>query len=79
MCEIVNLILTPGSLRINIVCPQVAHPHRSEKLTKYTSGDSCRGTAHSAMFRNQSRPHYPFLFLQPSRPIKAHTIMSPSK
>ncbi|KAM3176829.1 hypothetical protein ACTXT7_005741 [Hymenolepis weldensis] len=33
MCEITNLIVTPGPLPINIVCPQVAHPHRSEKLS----------------------------------------------
>ncbi|KAM3172316.1 hypothetical protein ACTXT7_014785 [Hymenolepis weldensis] len=33
MCEIVNLIVTSGSLRINIVRPQVAHPHRLEKLS----------------------------------------------
>ncbi|KAM3175464.1 hypothetical protein ACTXT7_008463 [Hymenolepis weldensis] len=33
MYEIVNLIVTPGSLRINIVCPQVTYPHRSEKLS----------------------------------------------
>ncbi|VUZ45552.1 unnamed protein product [Hymenolepis diminuta] len=43
---------------------------------KCTSGDSCRGTADSATFRNQSCPHYPFLFLQPSRPIKAHMQLS---
>ncbi|KAM3180462.1 hypothetical protein ACTXT7_016232 [Hymenolepis weldensis] len=48
MCEIVNLIVTPDSLPINIVYPQVAHPHQSKKLTKCTSGDSCRGTADSA-------------------------------
>ncbi|KAM3176175.1 hypothetical protein ACTXT7_007010 [Hymenolepis weldensis] len=72
MCEIINLIVTPGSLQLNIVCPQVAHPHRSEKLTRCISDDSCRGTADSAMFQNQSCLHYPFLFLQPSHPIKAH-------
>ncbi|KAM3183954.1 hypothetical protein ACTXT7_009323 [Hymenolepis weldensis] len=33
MCEIVNLIVAPGSLRINIVCHQVARPYRSEKLS----------------------------------------------
>ncbi|KAM3177519.1 hypothetical protein ACTXT7_004391 [Hymenolepis weldensis] len=33
MREIVNLIVTPGSLQINIVCPQVTYPHRSEKLS----------------------------------------------
>ncbi|VUZ40988.1 unnamed protein product [Hymenolepis diminuta] len=33
MCEIVNLIMTPGSLWINIVCQQVAHPRLSEKLS----------------------------------------------
>ncbi|KAM3180139.1 hypothetical protein ACTXT7_016890 [Hymenolepis weldensis] len=54
----------------------VAHPHRSEKLTECTSDDSCRGTADSEMFRNQSCPRYPFIFLQPSSPIEAHTIMS---
>ncbi|KAM3180382.1 hypothetical protein ACTXT7_016394 [Hymenolepis weldensis] len=70
MCEIANLIVTPSSLSINMVCPQVAHPHRSEKLTKCTSDDSCRGTADSALFQNQCCPHCPFLFLQPSRPVK---------
>ncbi|VUZ41907.1 unnamed protein product [Hymenolepis diminuta] len=33
MCEIVNLFVTSGSLWINIVCHQVAHPHQSEKLS----------------------------------------------
>ncbi|KAM3180845.1 hypothetical protein ACTXT7_015516 [Hymenolepis weldensis] len=33
MWEIVNLIVTPDFLSINIVCPQVAHPQRSEKLS----------------------------------------------
>ncbi|KAM3181239.1 hypothetical protein ACTXT7_014754 [Hymenolepis weldensis] len=33
MCEVVNLIVTSGSLQINIVCPQVAQPHRREKLS----------------------------------------------
>ncbi|KAM3172123.1 hypothetical protein ACTXT7_015199, partial [Hymenolepis weldensis] len=33
MCEIVNLIVTPDFLPINVVCTQVAHPHRSEKLS----------------------------------------------
>ncbi|KAM3177233.1 hypothetical protein ACTXT7_004940 [Hymenolepis weldensis] len=78
MCETVNLIVTPGSLRTIIVCPQVAHPHRSEKLTKCTSDDSSRDTADSAMFGNRSCPHCLFLFPQPSRPIKTHTIMSSS-
>ncbi|KAM3171265.1 hypothetical protein ACTXT7_016969, partial [Hymenolepis weldensis] len=68
MCEIVNLIVTPDSLPINIVCPQVTYPHLSEKLTKCTTDDSCRGTADSASFQNQCCPHCPFLFLQPSRP-----------
>ncbi|KAM3185214.1 hypothetical protein ACTXT7_006798 [Hymenolepis weldensis] len=77
MCEVVNLIVAPGSLRLNIVCPQVAHPYRSEKLTKCTSDNSCRGTADSEIFRNQSRPHYPFLFLQPSRLLKAHIQLCP--
>ncbi|VUZ48032.1 unnamed protein product [Hymenolepis diminuta] len=76
MCEIVNIV-TPGSLQINMVCPQVAHPHRSEKLTKCTSDDSCRGTADSATLENQFCPHHPFLFLQPSPPIKAHIQLCP--
>ncbi|KAM3176288.1 hypothetical protein ACTXT7_006823 [Hymenolepis weldensis] len=71
MCEIFNLV-TPGSLRINIVCPQMAYSYRSEKLIKCPSDDSCRGTAHPAMFRNQSCSYYPFLFLQPPR-TKAST------
>ncbi|KAM3179310.1 hypothetical protein ACTXT7_000788 [Hymenolepis weldensis] len=50
MCEIVNLIVTPDSLPINIVWPQVTYPHRSEKLTKCTSDDSCRGTADSTIY-----------------------------
>ncbi|KAM3182941.1 hypothetical protein ACTXT7_011333 [Hymenolepis weldensis] len=33
MCVIANLIVTPDSLPINIVYPQVTYPHRSEKLT----------------------------------------------
>ncbi|VUZ38529.1 unnamed protein product [Hymenolepis diminuta] len=33
MCEIVNLVVTSGSPWINTVCLQVAHPHRSEKLS----------------------------------------------
>ncbi|KAM3177362.1 hypothetical protein ACTXT7_004682 [Hymenolepis weldensis] len=73
MWEIVNFIVTPSSLPINIACPQATQPYRSEKLTKCTSDDSCRGTADSALFQNQSCPHYPFLFLQPPRPIKAST------
>ncbi|KAM3176167.1 hypothetical protein ACTXT7_007039 [Hymenolepis weldensis] len=48
MCEIVNLIVTPNSLPINILCPQVTYPNRSEKLTKLSSDNSCRGTADSA-------------------------------
>ncbi|VUZ39758.1 unnamed protein product [Hymenolepis diminuta] len=50
----------------------MAHPHRSEKLNKCTSDDSCGGTADSAMFQNQFCSHCPFLFLQPSRPLKVH-------
>ncbi|VUZ55282.1 unnamed protein product, partial [Hymenolepis diminuta] len=38
-----------GCPSINVVCPQVAHPHRSKKLTKFTSDDSCRGTADLAI------------------------------
>ncbi|VUZ53594.1 unnamed protein product [Hymenolepis diminuta] len=33
MCEVVNLIVTPGSRQINIVFPQVAHSRQSEKLS----------------------------------------------
>ncbi|VUZ45272.1 unnamed protein product [Hymenolepis diminuta] len=33
MCKIANLIVTSGSPWINIACPQVAHPRRSEKLS----------------------------------------------
>ncbi|VUZ56006.1 unnamed protein product [Hymenolepis diminuta] len=54
------------------MCPQVVHPRRSVKLTRCTPNDSCRGTADSVMFGNQSYPHCPFLFVQPFRPIKAH-------
>ncbi|KAM3172830.1 hypothetical protein ACTXT7_013737 [Hymenolepis weldensis] len=63
MCEVVNLIVTPDSLPINIMCPQVTHPHRSEKPTKCTSDDSCRGTADSAFFQNQrchTVPSFPY-------------------
>ncbi|KAM3173926.1 hypothetical protein ACTXT7_011581 [Hymenolepis weldensis] len=77
VCEIVNLIATPDFLPINIVCPQVAHPHLSEKLTQCSSDDSCRGTADSALFQNQRCPHYPFLSLQPSSPIKARKKSCP--
>ncbi|VUZ55898.1 unnamed protein product [Hymenolepis diminuta] len=77
MCEIVYLIVTPGSLRVNIVCPQVAHPHGSEKLTKCTSDDNCRGTADLDMFVNHSYPHRLLLFLQSSRLIKASIQLCP--
>ncbi|VUZ50552.1 unnamed protein product, partial [Hymenolepis diminuta] len=40
-------------------------PSSSIRKAKHTSDDGFRGTADSAMFRNQSCPHYPFLFLQP--------------
>ncbi|VUZ53684.1 unnamed protein product [Hymenolepis diminuta] len=35
---------------MNIVCPQGAYPYQSEKLTKCTSDDSCRGTVDSRCF-----------------------------
>ncbi|KAM3177929.1 hypothetical protein ACTXT7_003571 [Hymenolepis weldensis] len=66
-----------NSLPINIVSPQVTYPHRSEKLTKCTSDDSCRGTADSTLFHDQCCPHCPFLFLQSSRPVKARTQSCP--
>ncbi|VUZ40343.1 unnamed protein product, partial [Hymenolepis diminuta] len=44
---------------------------------KCTSDDSCRDTADSAKFENQSCPHCPFLFLQPYRPIKVHIQLCP--
>ncbi|KAM3175334.1 hypothetical protein ACTXT7_008729 [Hymenolepis weldensis] len=59
------------------VCPQVAHHHRPEKLTACTLDDSFRGTADSAMFRDQSCPHCPFLSLQSPRQIKAHMQLCP--
>ncbi|KAM3182130.1 hypothetical protein ACTXT7_013031 [Hymenolepis weldensis] len=77
MCEIFNLIVTPDFLPIIIVYPQVAHLHQSEKLTKCTSDDSCRGAADPALFQNQCCPHCPFLFQQSSLPIKARTQSCP--
>ncbi|VUZ54545.1 unnamed protein product [Hymenolepis diminuta] len=40
---------------------------------KCISDGNCRAIGDSAMFVNQFYPHCPFLFLQPSRPIKSHT------
>ncbi|VUZ44262.1 unnamed protein product [Hymenolepis diminuta] len=40
VCEVVNFIVTPGSLRVNIVCPQVAHPwthHKSLQKRNWAS------------------------------------------
>ncbi|VUZ44898.1 unnamed protein product [Hymenolepis diminuta] len=76
MCEIANLIVTPGSLRINIVLPS-SGLFLSIAKAKFTSDDSCRCTADSAMLRNQSRPHCPFPFLQPSRIIKVRIQLCP--
>ncbi|KAM3178585.1 hypothetical protein ACTXT7_002288 [Hymenolepis weldensis] len=53
MCEIVNLIVTPGSLRINIVCPQVAYSYRLEKCT---SDDTCRGDVSEPVLSTLSPP-----------------------
>ncbi|VUZ43317.1 unnamed protein product [Hymenolepis diminuta] len=75
MCDIVNLV-TPGSLS-NRYRVSSSDLFLSIGKTKCTSDNSCRGTADSAMLRNQSYPHYLFLFLQSSCPIKStYTTMS---
>ncbi|KAM3184348.1 hypothetical protein ACTXT7_008532 [Hymenolepis weldensis] len=76
ICEIVNLIVTPGSLRINIVCPQVAHSYRPGQLSvpqmivavaQLTRRCFGTGPLHTI----------PSFFLKPSLPIKAHMQLCP--
>ncbi|VUZ47322.1 unnamed protein product [Hymenolepis diminuta] len=75
MREIINPIVTSGPLQIKVVSSRGSFS--SIGKVKSASNDGCGGTADSVMFRNQSCPHCPFPFLQPSRPIKAHIQLYP--